>query len=347
VLILDEPTSALPAHEVEQLLQWMKNLVISGSAVLFITHRVKEVFDAANVVSVLRDGFVVSTRSTSDVTDDDLFQMMMGQRAAPALEHSRTALARRTEKESKIPSDVVSNALELHNFAGGKIYDVTLNAKVGEVVGVTGLAGMGQDDLFYLIIGDKPRAGGEMKLFGKSRALNPVSAVKEGVVLVPADRLGEGVWDEGKIRENLTISILKRFVARYWLKLRHEKRAAGDAIVEHTIVPRLPEYKVKSLSGGNQQKVSLARALSVGANLLLVHEGVQGVDVGSRRAIGNLIRRVAESGVTVISVSSDYEFLAETCDRVVILAHGRTVCTLEDTEIDEDAIERACITAAK
>jgi ribose transport system ATP-binding protein len=324
VLVLDEPTSALPPDGVEQLHEAVRRYTTHGHTVIVVTHRLDEVTAIAQTATFLRDGRHLATRPVQDTDERMLIDLIAGMDHAPVQRASA-----RTFPDVR---------LEVGGLAAGPLEDISLTVGRGEVLGVAGLVGSGRSSLLGSLFGARRLRAGTVTLDGEHvAALRPADAIKHGIAYVPEDRAGEAALPERPVRENLTAPD----VHRYWRGLRlrrgEEVEATRAAIDRYGIVTASGEADLSSLSGGNQQKVVIARWLELGPRLLLLDEPTQGVDVGARRAIHELIREAAGRGTSVLVASSDSRELAELCDRVVGLTGGRLVGEISGDAVDTEA----------
>lgn len=330
VLILDEPTSALTAQRTSWLLDLVRRLKETGMAVLFISHRLAEVMQLADRITVLKDGALVGTRKRSEVNEADLVNMMVGRELADIFPPKPDPLILRGAPQ----------LLKVNGFSCGRLLrDVGFNLRQGEILGVAGLEGQGQHELMLALFGMLPLERGRLTLRGREIAVrNPGRAIKSGLSLVPADRRIEGLVMPLSIRENLALPTLPRrsrfgFVAR-----RHEdsvtKRAARDLAIK---ADRL-DAPVRTLSGGNQQKVVLGKWLLSDPSVLLLDDPTRGVDVETRREIYHRLRQLAASGKGILLRSTDTMELIGLCDTVLVMYEGAVVAVLQGTEITEENI---------
>jgi ABC-type sugar transport system ATPase subunit len=321
LLVLDEPTAALPDAEVTILFDAVRRLAAEGMAILFVSHRLGEVFELADRVTVLRDGRKVGTFATADLDERTLIEHIVG-RELSALYPDAVPHARR---------EVV---LEVRGLTGHRVRDVTFTAHRSEVVGLAGLLGSGRSELLRLLFGAQPRVGGEVLVDGRpSRPLSPGEGIADGFALVPEDRLREGALSHMSVAENMSLST----VGRYWrggrLRRGEEKTRIAGMMREFNIQPADPDRLMGRFSGGNQQKAILAKWIETDPRVLLLDEPVQGVDVGSKSEIYELIERLAEQrGMTVLVASSDFEDLHAVCHRVLVLRAGQVVGDLAGPE---------------
>jgi ribose transport system ATP-binding protein len=311
-LVLDEPTAALPEQDVEILLDAVRRATRSGVSILYISHRLDEVLSIADAVTVLRDGEEVLTRSAEGLTERELITAIVGRPITEVF--PQPAAAARSNR-------VVA---ELRGVAGGPLRDVTLKVHAGEILGIAGLLGAGRSELLRTLFGSHEISAGSILVEGKQvRPKSPADAIALGIAYIPEDRGVEAAFADLTVRQNISAAEIGRY-SRFGL-LRHgkERAAATRSISDFKVKTRDDQALMSSLSGGNQQKVVLARWMSRRSKLLLLDEPTQGVDVGARSDAYQLVRQAVALGTAVILVSSDFEELAEMSDRVLILSDGR------------------------
>jgi ribose transport system ATP-binding protein len=331
VLVLDEPTASLPPAEVKRLFAIVRELVAGGTSVLYVSHRMDEIFDIADRVTVLREGRHIATREVADLRPRELSELLVGHAVEEWVPRERVAAA--DEKPLLSVTDLRST------FVDGVSFDLG----PGEVLGFAGLLGSGREEVPYAVAGAlSPPAAGAFELSGrKAERLDPGKAQELGIAFVPADRAAEGSVAEFSVAENITLPRLGRFV-RAGVLDRGEERADVERWFERLdIQPPVPNKPFPQLSGGNQQKAVVARALGLEPSVLVLAEPTAGVDVGARQLIYRLVRDIAESGVGVIVSSSDVEDLISLCDRVIVLAEGEMVGELRATQMTQPNLLRA------
>ncbi|WP_169988502.1 sugar ABC transporter ATP-binding protein [Microbispora sp. H10836] len=322
LLILDEPTAALPVHEVRSLLKALRQLAAQGQSILYVSHRLDEVLDIADRVSVLRDGRLVGTHLAGELDEPKLITLMLGRAVHPS--------PARTEHVASTGPVV----LETRNLAVGAVQDVSLSVRRGEVVGIAGLMGSGRSSLLRAIFGDlRPRAG-ELVLDGRPvRFTHPGDAVEAGVIMVPENRVSDAAFMDQSVDTNMSVSV----IGRYWRRGRIANRAirqdTGGLIEAFGVKTSSGRVEIGRLSGGNQQKVIMARWLRREPRVMLLDEPTQGVDVGARDDIYKLIRRATRAGAVAIVVVSDLEELAQVVDRALVLRHGRIVAEVSGRDL--------------
>ncbi|MDB6154863.1 MAG: rbsA 2 [Chthoniobacteraceae bacterium] len=317
ILIMDEPTASLTQSEVELLLNVVRDLRGQGVGIIYISHRLEEIFAMADRVTVLRDGESVGTHAVTAITQAALIRLMVGREVS--------AIYPPSENEPGAP--VVSLA-NLTCRASG-IFEVNLEIREGEVVGLAGLVGAGRTELARILFGITPADSGTISLSGKpAQVRSPRSAVEQGIAYVPEDRRRHGVILEMPIAANMTMAIHPVFFPGAWLRLDAERRLALDYIRELGIKAAGPEAPGSSLSGGNQQKVALARWLAINPRLLILDEPTQGVDIGAKAEIHKIIRHLAKNGLAVLMISSDLPEILGMSDRIAVMRGGRIVAML-------------------
>lgn len=337
VLVLDEPTASLPPGAASLLFDAVRRITAAGSAVLFVSHRLDEIKEISDRVSVLRDGRLVGTVETAETDEDELVSMMLG-RDLDEVYPDRSASV------GELSSSVVLSASEI---TGRVVTDVSVDVRAGEIVGVTGLVGMGQDELPYLIYGALPLRSGRVAINGEhTKSVTPSNLRRRGVALVPADRARASGALLASVAENLSLPVLGTFFSRGLLRGRREQANATRLVDEYDVRPRVTTAPLGTLSGGNQQKVLLAKWLQSSTELLMLHEPTLGVDIGSRAQIFSIVRAAADRGTAVLVASSEYEDLANICDRIIVLNHGRVVAELTGDRLTEEAILHSCFIAA-
>ena len=333
VLILDEPTSSLSAHEVDWLLDLARRLAGAGVCVIFISHRMAEVRRVADRVTIFRNGHHVSTHAMSDVDDDEIVNAMLGRRPARLY-------------PDKHPTTDQTVALEVRDLAdGNRLRGATFQVRTGEVLGIGGLQGQGQTELLQGLYG-AIRTTGEIIVEGTVQRIdNPRAALAAGVglALVPEDRQREGLLLPKSIRENIVLPVLDRVTRGGLVRRRAEQEVVAQATARLNVAATGPEQTAGSLSGGNQQKVVIAKVLLTEARILLLHDLVRGVDVGTKSEIFQLIRDLAAEGYTVLFYSTDLQELINVSDRVLVLSDGVVAASLEGPTLTEENVLRAAI----
>ena len=328
LVVLDEVSAALPGPEVDRLFAALRRVAATGVAILFVTHHLDEVIDVADRVTVLRDGRHIITTETRGLTSADLVTHMLGrQLVEAAAAHHRQAVA-------PAPPLLAARAL-----GGSVLVHLDLDLAPGEVVGVAGLTGSGREELAGLLSGRTGRFG-EVRIDGALlRPGQPSAALGSGCACIPSDRVGHALLPETSVRENLTIADLRPFWQGGLLRKRAERKEVEGWVQRLDIRPPRQEVVVGSLSGGNAQKVVMARNLRLSPRVLVLDEPTQGVDVGSKADIHQLVDEAAAGGAAVLVCSSDTDELARLCTRVLVLQRGVCVAELTGSQLTVESIE--------
>ncbi len=334
VVIMDEPSSSLEPREVEVLFGVIRRLRDDGVAVIYVSHKLDELFVICQRVTVLRDGRLVHTGPLADLDRAQLVAHMLGRDVAEVERHGVTSFGEGREDRTEAPVLEASGLIREPVLHG-----VSLNVRPGEVVGLGGLLGAGRSETAKAIAGAEPLDAGEVKVDGRTvRRGSPIAAVKAGIALIPEDRKAEGIIPQLSVRENITLAALPR-VSRGGLV----SEKAQDELVE-TFMRRLrikassPDQKVFELSGGNQQKVLLARCLCMSPKVLILDEPTRGIDVGAKGEIQALVDELAEQGLAVVLISSELEEVVEGADQVIVLKEGAVVDVLRGEDVTEDKL---------
>jgi ribose transport system ATP-binding protein len=334
VLVLDEPTAALPGPDADRLLEHLVAHRGAGCAVIYISHRLGEVRAVADDVTVLRDGRVVASQPLAGLDEAELVELLAG----PSGESSPPETGRATARAAGTENVLV----RITGLTTRRLSRLDLTVQRGEVVGVTGLAGSGHEDVTRAMFGTVTPAGGTMTLGGVPHApRGPREALDAGVVLSPADRHEDACFLDLPVRANLSAPRLREFFRRGWLRLHDERAWASSSAAQYRIKAASGESTINALSGGNQQKVVLARWLSLGPRVLLLEEPTQGVDLGARAHIHRQIAETADGGAAVLVSSTDLDELARLCDRVVVVADGVVVAEQRQGLLDPASLTRA------
>ncbi|MBM0256395.1 sugar ABC transporter ATP-binding protein [Micromonospora sp. 4G55] len=334
VLVMDEPTSSLEPREVQTLFRLVRRLSARGIAVVYVSHRLDELYQLCDRVTVLRDGRVVHTGALAGLDRLRLVSAMLGRDLAEVRRDGVTGFTGDHTARDGEPVLRVEGLRKRH-----LLHDVSFTVRPGEVTGLGGLLGSGRSETAKAVVGALPLDAGTVTVAGRRlRRPTPKRALRAGVALLPEDRKAEGIIPELSVRENIVLAAMPR-LARAGVV----SRARQDRIVE-TFMTRLriraasPEQRVGELSGGNQQKVLLARWLCLNPRLLLLDEPTRGIDVGAKAEVQKLVGELARDGLGVVLISSDLEELVEGADRVVVLRAGAVVGELAGADVSEPAI---------
>ncbi len=332
LIILDEPTSSLATKEVEKLFQIMRNLLAKGKTIIFISHRMEEIFEIGNYVTVFKDGEFIGTRNLLDIDRDELIRMMVGRPLNNVFPPKAGKVQNQTIFEAK---DITSTDM---------LKDISFSLKKGEVLGIAGLQGHGQTELLNALSGLHPLKHGSVILLGKEmRIKNAGQAIKEGIALVPGDRKREGLMLILPIQHNLAICSLKKRLRMGLLSLRKERAFADQAKKTLSIKAYQMSDPVNSLSGGNQQKVVLGKELAIDPKIMLFNDPTRGIDVETKSDFYNIMRELAEKGIGVILCSSDMMEVIGMSDRVLVMYEGGISAELTGKDINEETIMRCAM----
>ncbi len=335
ILILDEPTSSLDVHETEQLFKVMRRLKSEGVGIIFITHFIGQIYDISDRITVLRNGKLVGTYETASITRVGLISKMIGRSLAELDEMSKIKL----ESGKHIKDEALLQAKGLGLSGTMQPFDLDLHA--GEVLGLAGLLGSGRTELASLLFGvDEPDAGLMTVNGNPVQAYSPLDSIKRGIALCPEDRKAAGIVDDLTVRENI---ILAMQASNGWFKylgLPEQYRIAEKYIELLNIATPSADQPVKNLSGGNQQKVILARWLATNPQVLILDEPTRGIDVGSKAEIQKLVLSLAEEGKACVFISSELEEVLRTSHRIAVLREREKVAEFSG-EVDEKTIIHA------
>ncbi len=326
VLIMDEPTSSLTSNEVEDLFRITRTLRDAGTAVIFISHRLEELFALADRVTTLRDGSYVGTRSLDNVTTDELIQMMVGRKL-----------------DELFPKQIVERGepvLELDGLSlPGSFTDVSLTLHAGEIVGMAGLVGAGRTAVANAIFGIQPAEQGSIKVDATPQQIDsPQQAMALGIGYVPEDRQNHGLVLPMEIGENITLPLLKQFTSWGWLNKKQEKAAAQEAAKRLEVKATGIQQKARELSGGNQQKVVLAKWLSTNPRILILDEPTRGIDVGTKSAVHGLMSSLAAQGLAILMISSELPEVLGMSDRILVMHEGRITGEFSREEATQEGL---------
>lgn len=335
LLIMDEPTSALSDTEITQLYKIMRDLKSEGVSVIFISHHLEEVFEICDRGTVLRDGEYIATVNIADVTRDELIKLMVGR-----------TLDQQYPKQAGVPGE---NALEVTGLNWrGRLKDINFHARTGEILGIAGLVGAGRTEIVKAIFGAFPVDSGTIKVFGKPvKIKSPKDAIGAGIGLLPEDRKQEGLVLLLSVGDNVSMSSLSKLLGRFGLiNLNAEKNLIKDFVKKMRIVTPSTQQQVQNLSGGNQQKVVLAKWLASQSKVLIFDEPTRGIDVGAKVEVYNLMNELVRQGVAVIMVSSEMPELLGMSDRILVVHEGEIAREFTRDEFDQEKILSAAMGAA-
>ncbi|KQO15992.1 sugar ABC transporter ATP-binding protein [Acidovorax sp. Leaf78] len=327
LLIMDEPTATLTPGETERLFALMAGLKAAGVTIIYISHKLDEVERTTDEVVVMRDGLLVAREATASVTRRQMANLMVGRELADLF-------------PPKLPAPAGGEpAIQVRGLTvPGWAEDVSFDVRRGEILGFAGLVGAGRTELFEGLLGLRPRSAGTVELAGKPVNLkSPRDAARHGLTYLSEDRKGKGLHVHFSLRPNLTLMALERY-AKPWLDPAAEQAALRDAVQEFGIRTGSLEVRASSLSGGNQQKLALAKVLHPGPSVVVLDEPTRGVDVGAKREIYHLVQRLAEQGLAVVVISSELMELIGLCHRVAVMRAGRLQTTLQEPHLTEEEL---------
>lgn len=327
IIVFDEPTSSLTEEEVEHLFRIINMLKAKGCGIIYISHKMEEILRISDEVTIMRDGKWIETKPAKDLTMNEIIRLMVG----------RELTNRYPPKTNKI-GDVL---LEVENLTGeySNLKDVSFKARKGEILGIAGLDGSGRTELLECIYGSATRHKGTLKLNGKTiKNKNPRNSIKNGFALLTEERRATGIFSILNIRDNTTISSLKKYKVGPFVSKKKMKASTDWAIKAMRIKTPDQETKIRSLSGGNQQKVILGRWLLTEPTVLLLDEPTRGIDVGAKYEIYQLILNLADEGKTVIMVSSEMPELLGVCDRILVMSGGRLAGEVDAATTNQEEI---------
>lgn len=326
ILIMDEPSAPLTQTEAEALHLVVEKLKATGVTIVYITHRMDEVFRLSDRVTVLRDGQKVATQDTADTDIDELVRLMVGRELKETY----------PQRKPCVSEEVL---LEIEHVSGSIVNDVNLQIRKGEVLGLAGLIGSGRTELAEILFGYKHRTAGRITLGGREIApKTPKQAIAEGIALVPEDRKKLGALLEVDVKGNISVSILERISKFFTIDQKTETEIAESYRKAMRIKTPNLEQKIKNLSGGNQQKVIIAKWLATEPTLVIFDEPTRGIDVGAKSEIYELVNSLVESGKSVLMISSEMEEVMGMSDRIVVLQEGRVTGEMERKDFSQEAI---------
>jgi len=327
ILVMDEPTAALSEREAGHLLGVVRDLRASGVGIVYVSHRLDEVLALADRYTVLRDGRFVATRARGEVDRDGLIRLMVGREAG--------LIPPRADAQPGAP------LLELRGLgcAASGVADVSLDVRAGEIVGIAGLVGAGRTELARAVFGLTPADSGEIRVAGQAVAIRtPEDARRQGIAYVPEDRRRFGVVGEMSVAANASLSVLRE-LGRFGLVDRGAEERLATSFVSRLVIKTPSVHaRVATLSGGNQQKVALARGLATKPRVLILDEPTQGIDVGAKAEVHGLMAELASAGLGILVISSELEEALGVSDRIVVMRAGRVAGTLGRDEATPEAV---------
>ena len=335
ILIMDEPTSSLTLAEVDDLFRITRRLREGGTAIVFISHRLEDLFELADRVTVLRDGAYVGTRAMAGVTTEELIQMMVGR-----------TLSDLFPKQAVEAGEVALKVAGLTR--PGVFADVSFELRKGEILGLAGLVGAGRTDVARTIFGIEPAAGGTIEIDGQvTKINNPKQAMHLGLAYVPEDRQHHGLVLPMNLSHNITLPILSEYARGGWLKKGDELQSAQQAATQMAVKAAGLWQKARELSGGNQQKVVLAKWLNTHPRILMLDEPTRGIDVGTKAAVHGLMSDLASQGMAILMISSELPEILGMSDRIIVMREGRVTGHFTRAEATQEKIMLAATQAVE
>ncbi|MDK4742336.1 sugar ABC transporter ATP-binding protein (plasmid) [Rhizobium sp. CB3060] len=334
ILIMDEPTSALSAAEVDILFKVIAELKAQGVAIVYISHRLEELMRIGDYITVLRDGQITGQAMVRDIDTKWIVRSMIGSDAKDFAKDSGHAIG----KEAFRAEDI-----SLPRPTGGLAVDhVSLSVRAGEILGIYGLMGAGRSEFFECVMGRHMHSTGRIFINGvEVRERDTTRRIRKGLALIPEDRQREGLVQVLSIASNLTLASLGRFARLFHINANAEKRAIRDMIRDLSIKAPNPDFEVTSMSGGNQQKVVIGKALMTDPKVLLMDEPSRGIDVGAKADVFRTMRKLAGKGLAILFSTSDLEEVMALSDRIAVLSNGQLVAVFDRSEATEEAIVAA------
>ena len=327
VLILDEPSTALSAHDVDRLFAFLKVLKADGVAIIYVSHRMDEIMRIADRATIFRDGKHVITAPLSELTLTSIIQHIVGKESK-----GLTGILRDNTKQDRV-------LLELRNVSGEfKPKQVSFKLHAGEVLGIAGLLGSGRSAIARALFGIDPIQSGEILIDGEAVSIHsPSGAIKRGMALIPEDRLRQGVVIEHSVADNIALAIFDRISGKGWISRKTQSDLAQEKIASLKIKTASAAHAVRTLSGGNQQKVVLAKWLATDPRIVILDEPTAGIDIGSKSEIISLIRDLAKQGKAIIVISSELNELLAACDRIIVMSDGKIAKDIARSELDSSS----------
>ncbi len=330
LLVMDEPTSSLTEREVETLFDQMRNLREQGVSIVFISHRMEEIFAIADRVTVLRDGELVGSEPIGDLTEEKIIRMMVGREV--------TNIYERIEREGSSDPVLEVEGLTSH----GAIEDISFKLYRGEILGLAGLVGAGRTELAETIFGARPDHAGTVLLEGTPiKIQRPAQAIQQGIGFVPEDRKAQGLFLRMGVNVNIVMSLLNRLTALGLIAQNRVESISADLVQRLDIRTPALTQRVRNLSGGNQQKVVIAKWLTLEPRILILDEPTRGIDVGAKAEIHRLINELAQRGMSILMISSELPEVLGVSDRVLVMHEGRLTGEFDPRTATQDDIMSA------
>jgi ribose transport system ATP-binding protein len=322
---MDEPTDALTDKETESLFSVIKKLKEKEKSIIYISHRLKEIFEICDDITVIRDGKFIAEKKVNEITEDELIEMMVGRKLTEQFPY----------KQSKTGETL----LKIKNLNNKYIKDISFDLKKGEILGIAGLMGAGRTELAKSIYGNYKINSGEIILLNENIKIDSEKkALEKGISYVSEDRKKDGLVLGMTVKENISLSSLKKLTKNLIINLNKEQNVARDYVEKLSIKTPSINQKLKNLSGGNQQKVSISKCLMTEPKVLILDEPTRGIDVGAKKEIYDLINQLKDEGLGIIMISSEIPELLGMSDRILVMHEGKVSGILEKKEATQESI---------
>lgn len=331
VIVMDEPTGALTDKETDSLFRVIRELKSEGRSIVYISHRLKEIFQVCDDVTIMRDGQFIAEYPINEVNEDKIIELMVGRKLS--------------EQYPRISCQPGETLLEVKNLTNSYVKDISFSIKSGEIVGLAGLMGSGRTELARTLYGIYGKDSGDVIVQGKVVNIkSPGQAIQKGISYVSEDRKGNGVVLGLNIKENISLSVLQKLSGLFGIiDKKKEENAALDSIKGMSIKTSGVKQLVKNLSGGNQQKVSLSKSLMTSPKILILDEPTRGVDVGAKKEIYDIINQFKKAGMSIIMISSEIPEILGMSDRIMVMHEGRITGCLENEKANQESIMRLAV----
>jgi ribose transport system ATP-binding protein len=326
IIVMDEPSATLTDHELKALFSLMRQLRSEGVAIIYISHRMEEIFEVCDRATIMRDGRWIATRDVKDISREEIIKLMVGRELTAMI--------------PKEAAEVGEPALTVKNLSRkGVLNNISLTVRKGEVLGLAGLVGAGRTEMARVIFGADPYDSGTIELFGKpAKIKSPQDAIRQGIGLVTEDRKQQGLVLGMAVRENITLANLQELSVMNFIKSGEEKKVASKYVKDLLVKTPTIEQTVQNLSGGNQQKVVLAKWLYTDSKILIFDEPTRGIDVGAKTEIYQLMNALAKRGCAIIMISSELPEVLGMSDRIMVMHEGSIAGELSREEATQEKI---------
>lgn len=330
LIIMDEPTDALTDQETESLFEVIRALKAEGKSIVYISHRLKEIFEICDDVTVLRDGQFIAEKSVSEINEDMLIELMVGRKLE--------------DQYPYLNSDCGDVVLKVHELKNAHVRNISFELKKGEILGVAGLMGAGRTELAKTLFGHFKMDSGSVELDGQPLTIkSEKQAIESGITYVSEDRKKDGLVLGMSVKENMSMSALKRLSKSGLINQSLEKKMADDFVGHLSIKTPSLNQKIKFLSGGNQQKVSISKSLMTDPKVLILDEPTRGVDVGAKKEIYDLMNEFKEKGMAILMISSEIPELLGMCDRIMVMHEGTISGIIHRSTANQEGIMRLAV----